>query len=78
MWSFLLVFTLVISSAAFAGETRRSMQVGITITGNDGASAASRKTATGGMVRSRLRPTVRLPASLATSSRRDSERVPLR
>jgi len=78
MWSLVLVFTLLISSAAFAGESRRSMQVGITITGNGGPSAASRKAASGGTVRSGLRPTVRLPASLATSSRRDSERVPLR
>jgi len=78
MWSLVLVFALLISSAAFAGESRRNMQVGITITGNGASSAASRKTASGGTVRSGLRPTVRLPASLATSSRRDSERVPLR
>jgi len=70
MWSLVLVFTLLISSAAFAGESC-SMQVGIT--GNGGPSAASRKAASGGTVRSGLRPTVRLPASLATSSQRDSK-----
>jgi len=34
MWRFVFVFCLLMSSGAVAGETKRVLQVGITITGN--------------------------------------------
>jgi hypothetical protein len=47
MWRLVLVCYLLISVAVFAGESRQSMKVGITITGKGNSSAVSAKTDAG-------------------------------
>jgi len=58
MWRFVFVFCLLMSSGAVAGETKRVLQVGITITGsgNPAVRAKSPARAAGKMAGSPLHP----------------------